>query len=110
MTALLVQYGVAESRITQELTGTDTMSSARACAVLVRGQGPVWVASSGYHIPRCRMLLRRFGVATRVCPPPPASTRWRTRWYWRAREAVAIPVDFVLALNPAAGLVSQPRR
>lgn len=103
MSALLRQYGVEEAQITQELTGTDTMSSARACANLLQGRGPVWVASSGYHIPRCRMLMRRFGVSTRACPPPPASSRWRTRWYWRVREAVAIPVDFLLALNPAAG-------
>lgn len=109
MRTLLLQYGVADSHITQEMTGTDTMSSAQACAALLQGRGPVWVASSGYHIPRCRMLMRRFGVATHACPPPPASARWRTRWYWRAREAVAIPVDFVLALYSAAGLASRPR-
>ena len=44
------------------------------------------------------VLLRRFGVATAACPPPPASARWRTRWFWRLREAAAIPVDAMLAM------------
>jgi uncharacterized SAM-binding protein YcdF (DUF218 family) len=97
---LLRGFGVPESQITLELTGTNTMSSARACAVLLQGRsGPVRVATSGYHLLRCRMLLRRFGVRTTACPPPPASARLRTRWFWRAREAVAIPVDFVIALG-----------
>ncbi len=98
MADLLRGFGVPESQITLEETGTDTLSSARACARLLRGRpGPVRVATSGYHMLRCRMLLRRFGIVTSPCPPPPASARWRTRWYWRAREAVAIPVDFVVS-------------
>jgi uncharacterized SAM-binding protein YcdF (DUF218 family) len=100
MAGLLHAFGVPESQITREVTGTDTMSSARACARLLQGRpGPVKVATSGYHILRCRMLLRRFGVNAASCPPPPASARWRTRWYWRAREAVAIPFDFVVGLT-----------
>jgi uncharacterized SAM-binding protein YcdF (DUF218 family) len=98
MADLLRGFGVPEQQITLELTGTNTMSSARACAKLLQSRpGPVRVATSGYHMLRCRMLLRRFGVTTTPCPPPPASARWRTRWYWRAREAVAIPVDFALS-------------
>ena len=99
MAGLLQGFGVPESQITRELTGTDTLSSARACARLLQDRpGPVRIATSGYHILRCRMLLRRFGVSAVPCPPPPASTRWRTRWYWRAREAVAIPFDFFAGL------------
>ncbi len=100
MAELLESYGVPAAQITREETGTDTLSSARVCARLLVGRpGPVKVATSGYHMPRCRMLLWRCGVATRACPPPPASRRWRTRWYWRAREVLAIPVDLVLGLR-----------
>jgi uncharacterized SAM-binding protein YcdF (DUF218 family) len=104
MGALLRDFGVPPAQIVQEETGTDTMSSARACArLLARCDGPVRVATSSYHMLRCRMLMRRFGVATTPCPPPPVSQRWRTRWYWRAREALAVPFDFVGSLNPQAG-------
>jgi uncharacterized SAM-binding protein YcdF (DUF218 family) len=100
MADLLRGFGVPEQQITQEMTGTNTMSSARACAQLLQGRpGPVKVATSFYHMFRCRMLLRRFGVTTTACPPPPASARWRTRWFWRVREAVAIPVDFALTIT-----------
>jgi hypothetical protein len=44
------------------------------------------------------MLLRRFGVTTADGLPAPASARWPSRWFWRLREALAIPVDLVLAL------------
>jgi uncharacterized SAM-binding protein YcdF (DUF218 family) len=100
MADLLVAFGVPLAQIIREETGTDTLSSARACARLLQGRpGPVMVATSGYHLPRCRMLLRRYGIVTRPCPPPPTSQRWRTRWFWRLREALAIPVDLVLALR-----------
>ena len=98
MAALLQSYGVPAGQIIREETGTDTLSSARACARLLRDRrGPVRVATSGYHLPRCRMLLRRCGVAAGACPPPPESESWRTRWFWRLREAAALPVDAVLA-------------
>ncbi len=99
MADLLIRYGVPAGHIIRETTGTDTLSSVRACVRLLRGQaGPVRVATSGYHLPRCRLLLRRYGIRTHPCPPPPASLRWRTRWFWRLREALAIPLDTVLAL------------
>ena len=110
MAALLQGFGVPEAQIIQERTGTDTMSSARACARLLLGrQDRVRVATSSYHMLRCRMLMRRFGVPTEPCPPPPVSQRWRTRWYWRAREALAVPVDLVGSFNPQAGASPRPR-
>lgn len=99
MADLLISFGVPAGQIIRETTGTDTLSSARACVRLLRGRADsVWVATSGYHLARCRMLLRRYGVRTRACPPPPASQRWRSRWRWRLREALAIPFDAALAL------------
>lgn len=103
MADLLVAHGVPESAILQETTGTDTLSSARACARLLMGRGhvgPVHVATSAYHLPRCLLLLRIAGLDVRACAPPaaPAATRFARRWYWRLREALALPYDVALAL------------
>ena len=99
MAALLAQAGVAPERIIREETGVDTLSSVRACVPILRAHGgEARVATSGYHLARCRLLLRRYGVRTTACLPPPVSARGRTRWFWRLREAAAIPVDLVLAI------------
>ncbi len=101
MAALLRQAGVPPGRIRQESTGTDTLSSVRACAVMLRAMGhagPVFAASSGYHLPRCRLLLRLAGFEARPVPPPRPAAAWRQRWYWRLREVPAIPYDAALML------------
>ncbi|MBO1076964.1 YdcF family protein [Roseomonas marmotae] len=99
MARLLQDLGVPGDAIRQELTATDTLSSATACAAMLRGhQGAVWAASSGYHLPRCVMLLRLMGLPARAAPPPEADMDWRDRWWWRAREGAALPVDFTLGL------------
>ena len=94
MHGLLVGLGVPAEQIVLEETATDTLSSAVACArLLAREAGPVRVASSGYHLPRCLLLLRMAGVRAMMCQPPPAP-RWP--WYWRGREMLAVPYDAVL--------------
>lgn len=99
MARLLQDLGVAADAIRQEATAVDTLSSAQACAVLLRGhRGPVWAVSSGYHLPRCVMLLRLMGLPARGAPPPEADMAWRDRWWWRAREGAALPVDLALGL------------
>lgn len=101
MAALLKQRGVAPARILLEQTGTDTLSSVRAVVGLLRARGlaaPVYVATSGYHLPRCRLLLRIAGVAAGVCPPPPVPADAWQRWFWRLREVPAIPYDAGLAV------------
>ena len=91
MASLLTQHGVPPGQIALEETGTDTLSSVRAVVrMLPRDAGPVRAASSGYHLPRCLLLLRMAGVRASPCPPPPPGT-WR--WYWRLREAAALPYD-----------------
>ncbi|PWC30113.1 YdcF family protein [Teichococcus aestuarii] len=98
MGRLLQDLGVPAAAIRLEPTGTDTLSSARACAALLRGhEGPVYAASSGYHLPRCVMLLRLYGLRARAAPPPEAAHAWRERWWWRGREALALPYDAALA-------------
>ncbi|TLU73630.1 YdcF family protein [Lichenicoccus roseus] len=103
MAAMLREHGVADHRIVREDTARDTLASVLACAAILRARdhrGPVYAASSAYHLPRCVLLLRLAGVAARPAPPPPmpASSRWRKRWYWRLREVPALPWDAMLML------------
>jgi uncharacterized SAM-binding protein YcdF (DUF218 family) len=103
MAALLKARGVPRERILLEETGSDTLSSARAVAALLRSRGvagPVFVASSLYHVPRCLVLLRLLGVPARAAIPPvvPAATRWWRRCYWWLREVPALPYDVALVL------------
>jgi uncharacterized SAM-binding protein YcdF (DUF218 family) len=94
MARLLMAMGVPAAQITLEETATDTLSSAVACALLLKGRpGRVRIASSGYHLPRCLMLMVMAGVR---CTPCPAPARPRMAWYWRMREAAALPYDAVL--------------
>jgi uncharacterized SAM-binding protein YcdF (DUF218 family) len=97
MARLLQDLGVPAGSIRMEQTATDTLQSARACSAMLRGDDvQVWAVSSGYHLPRCVMLLRLFGLRARAAPPPESSMDWRDRWWWRAREGAALPVDAVL--------------
>lgn len=98
MRRLLQDLGVPGDAIREEATARDTLESARACAAMLRGhQGPVYACSSGYHLPRCRMLLRLFGLPAGAVPPPEAAHGLMERWYWRLREGAALPYDAMLA-------------
>ncbi len=104
MARLLRQAGVAEADIRLEPTAHDTVSSVRAIRNMLKDHhGPVYAATSAYHLPRCVVLLRLAGLAARACPPPPAlaAAAWRKRWWWRLREVPALPWDaaFVLFLR-----------
>ena len=103
MAELLEKSGVSGNQIQLEETGFDTLSSARAVARMLRrdrSRGPVMVASSAYHIPRCLILLYLFGVRARPCRPlhAPVAAVWPKRWYWWLREVPALPYDVMLAL------------
>jgi uncharacterized SAM-binding protein YcdF (DUF218 family) len=104
MADFLMKSGVPREQIQLEETGSDTLSSARAIARLLRKEParskPVMLATSGYHLPRCLILLWLFGVAARPCrlPQVPPSATWGMRWYWRLREVPALPYDTALAL------------
>ena len=104
MASLLRDADIEQHRILPETTGTDTVSSIRQVHRLLRAAGhtgPVFAATSAYHLPRCVLLLRLAGLPARACPPPPgpAATHWRKRWYWRLREIPAIPWDAALILG-----------
>ncbi|TDH61102.1 YdcF family protein [Dankookia rubra] len=102
MAAQLRAAGVPASAILEEPTGTDTFSSVLACRALLRGMGhagPVFAATSRYHLPRCLLLLRLAGVAARRVPiGASGNVGLAQRWYWRLREMPAIPYDAALVL------------
>jgi uncharacterized SAM-binding protein YcdF (DUF218 family) len=102
MARLLVASGFAETTIALETTATDTVSSVRAIARMLRTipSAPVYACTSAYHLPRCRLLMRLAGIKTQACPPPrtPAATSAYDRWYWRLREVPALPYDAMLIL------------
>ncbi len=104
MRARLIDLGITPDRIILEETGTDTLSSVRAVRRLLvthRLTGPVYVATSAYHQPRCLILCWIAGMRARQCPPPPiaASRRFTQRWFWRLREVPALPYDVILAIG-----------
>lgn len=106
MARLLREAGISPDHILLEPTARNTLRSAIACARLLRGhEGPVYAASSAYHLPRCVMLLRLAGLPAQPCPPPgiPASRIFLRRWRRRLREMVALPVDMAWLLMLRAG-------
>lgn len=95
--------GFADTAILLEETGTDTLSSVRAVRRLLAPMNPpapIYAATSGYHMPRCLLLLRLAGVMASACPqrPVPASVKFWLRWFWWLREALALPYDALLML------------
>jgi uncharacterized SAM-binding protein YcdF (DUF218 family) len=100
MARQLIEAGFSAAAVREEKTGTDTLSSVRAVARMVRGRSAVYACTSAYHLPRCLVLLWLAGVRARACPPPPvpaATSQW-LRWYWRLRETPALPYDALLML------------
>ncbi len=100
MARLLRQAGVRDESILLETTGTDTLSSVRAVRRLLPRATQLYAATSAYHLPRCLLLLRLAGIRARACQPPraTASTRLWRRWFWRLREAPALPYDALLVV------------
>lgn len=99
MAGLLRAAGVAECDILCEATAVNTIGTVRAVRRLLRGHaGPVYAASSAYHLPRCVLLLRLAGLRARAAPPPDgaAARGFRRRWFWRLREVAAVPVDVAM--------------
>ncbi|NVN37050.1 YdcF family protein [Komagataeibacter swingsii] len=101
MADMLRAMGVPPDAIMVEGTAPDTLASVIRCTGLLRRQGyrgPVAVASSAYHLPRCLLLMRMMGWRVVRVPPPdaPAAQRWGRRWFWRLREGMALPWDVLL--------------
>lgn len=99
MAGLLIERGIAPEDILLEPTARNTFRSVLAVARLLHGKtGPVYAATSGYHMPRCVLLLGIAGLDAHRSAPPvgPASSRLLRRWWWRLRELPAIPLDALL--------------
>jgi uncharacterized SAM-binding protein YcdF (DUF218 family) len=91
MRGLLEAAAIAPERIVAEDQARSTLGSVRRCAPILRQISPerIMICSDGYHIPRCRWLMRLAGFRTEALP---ARTPMIRVWP-RLREAIAIPVD-----------------
>ncbi len=99
MADLLMARGVQPSQIRLEPLSRNTLRSAIAVGRMLRGElGPVYAATSGYHMIRCVLLLGLTGLDAHRSPPAlgPAASNPARRWWWRVRELPAIPVDCML--------------
>lgn len=102
MQTLLLAAGVAAARVVLEETGTDTLSSLRACARILREAraDAIAVCSDDYHLPRCRAVLCALGMPAAAIPARGTRAAVGTpSWLWSlTREAAGLPWDVALAL------------
>jgi len=101
MADMLHAADVPPDDVMVEDTAPDTLASVIRCSTLLRRRGyagPVAVASSAYHLPRCLLLMRMMGWRVVRVPPPlvPAARGVGRRWFWRLREGAALPWDALL--------------
>ena len=102
MARLLEVRGVPRRQVVVDADATDTFASAENCARLIRahkGCARVVVCSSRYHMPRCRMLLRRMGVPAvngSMLGDRPYVSRTKLVYFY-LRELIAYPYDLILA-------------
>ena len=103
MRGLLLESGVAPDCILLENRALDTLSSVENCRALLAGIEPrpkVLVVSDRYHMPRCVLLFRMYGVAARGLriESGQADDGWPRWLYHHARECAALPWDAPLVL------------
>ncbi|MBO1324167.1 YdcF family protein [Acetobacter sp. TBRC 12305] len=106
MQKLLRQAGVPDRAILPEPTAGDTLASVKICCALLNAfapppAGPILVATSPFHQPRCLLLMRLAGWPARAVPfTASAQTRTSvTKRLWRVlHELVATPWDALLIL------------
>jgi uncharacterized SAM-binding protein YcdF (DUF218 family) len=106
----LLAKGVPEPAMILEPTARDTLESALACAAILRARGDagrVWVCTSAFHAPRCRLLMRLLGFRAghvRIPPGHHAGPSLKLL-LWTLKEFVALPWDALLVLLHRAGLL-----
>lgn len=85
----LVDRGVPAAAIVEDRGGINTFETARFVAALMRERGlrSVVAVSQYYHLTRCKLALRRFGVAEVYAYPAPLALELREPWSW-LREVV----------------------
>ena len=97
----LLAHGVSAGSILADDQSGDTLASALACAHALKPlTDRVTVCSSGYHNPRCAVLLTLLGFKVRIprMPPDRPSLGLAKYAYYLCREAVALPWDALLLL------------
>ena len=97
--ARLIDTAIDPARLHCDETSGDTLQSVRAAAAFIRERGHrVAIACTDrYHQPRVRMLFALAGVRCRGLAMAHAGNATYLR-RMRAREALAIPYDFVAGL------------
>jgi uncharacterized SAM-binding protein YcdF (DUF218 family) len=110
MRQTLLEHGVPDAAIRCDTLSRDTLEQARRCAAILDGLprlGRVVVCTSGFHQPRCRLLLRLLGIKAEGTPMAGERRLMGTRgWlYYVLRECAATLWDAALL----AGLVALGR-
>ena len=110
MASLLIEAGLDPPRIVLDEHSRDTMENVAAAAAFIRAEGleGAVVCTDGYHVPRCRMLFRAAGLASRVGPVRggPAGP-WKPWLRMVGREVLAYPYDWALAAGRRQNLTRQ---
>ena len=88
------EKAVASIVIAGVLDGID----GRIARLLKGADGPVYAATSAYHMPRCVLLLGIAGLDAHRSQASigPASSRILRCWWWALRELPAIPIDCLI--------------
>ncbi|MDB5396343.1 MAG: hypothetical protein JWM91_3849 [Rhodospirillales bacterium] len=99
----LVAGGIDHSEILVEDRATDTLESAVYCDRILRQRKDVELlipCSSGYHNPRCALLLRILGYRVRMVSVPSDCefVGLRTWTLYVLKEILALPYDAMLLL------------
>jgi uncharacterized SAM-binding protein YcdF (DUF218 family) len=101
MRQTLLEHGIPAEAVLDEPKSRDTLEQVRRCAVLldsIGDPGRILVCTSGFHQPRCRLLLRMLGFAAEPVPMPGerAALGWRSWLYYVLREIAATAWDSFL--------------
>jgi uncharacterized SAM-binding protein YcdF (DUF218 family) len=97
----LAAQGVPRDRVQVDDRSTDTLETVRACTAALRPlTRRLTVCSSGYHNPRCALLLALSGFQVHVprMPPDRPALGWPKFAFYVLRETVALPWDALLLL------------
>lgn len=103
MSTLLEEANIPPDRIILEDQAHDTLSSVENCAAIINKINPsssVWIASDRYHVTRCTILFRLYGVDAHSLQIDSGRTaNGMLRWsYYYLRETIAIPYDIGIVL------------
>ena len=110
----LIAQGVDPGEIIIEDRATDTLESAIFCDRILRRRTDVALlvpCSSGYHNPRCALLLRILGYPVRAMRVPSdlGFVGMRSWTLYVAKEMLALPYDAALLLvKRIAGQANRP--